>query len=87
MLRRFDERRGLDLQVRLGAYVAGDEGLAEARRRQRVRAGDAGADRGYRTCCNRLRNSPGDSYPVSRSACTSWPLASRKTIVGTPTIA
>jgi len=61
VLRALDERRGLDLQVRLDARVAGGEGLAEARRRERVRAGDARADRGYRTCCKRLRNSAGDS--------------------------
>jgi len=85
--RALDERRRLDLEVGLGARVAGGEGLAEARRGERVRAGDARADRGYFTCCKRLRNSVGDSYPVSRSACASFPEASRNTIVGTPTIA
>jgi hypothetical protein len=61
VLRALDERRGLDLEVRLGARVAGGEGVAEARRGERVRAGDTRADRGYFTCCNRLRNSAGDS--------------------------
>ena len=57
----FEERRGQDLKVQFGGHAAGGEGLAKARRRERVRAGDARADRGYFTCCKRLRNSAGDS--------------------------
>ena len=47
--------------MRLGPRVAGGKNLAEARRREGVRLGDPGSDRGYFTCCNRFKNSPAGS--------------------------